>query len=64
MLWSPISIVFNVCALLNYWAGLYGEEEKAAIKAGAEQLARSTLEIAKGNQVARPNPDVLMITNG
>ena len=43
---SPISIVFTVCSVLKHWAGLYGEEDREAIRAGAEQLIKKAREMA------------------
>jgi hypothetical protein len=61
--------VFVVCDFLCYWAGLYGEEDKGKIVAGADQMMRKASELA--SQVAgmareRQAPAVgrMLLTNG
>jgi hypothetical protein len=47
---SPMVTVFATCAFLRYWAGLYNEEDKGKIVAGADQMMRKASELA--SQVA------------
>lgn len=64
-------IVFTACSFLKYWAGLYKEDEKKAIVAGADQLTKMALDVAKsgtradGSRVAEDDGVVLLrITAG
>jgi ABC-type dipeptide/oligopeptide/nickel transport system permease subunit len=44
---SPVSVIFIVCSFLNYWAGLYSEEEGMKIKMGPKQLIDKATDMAK-----------------
>jgi hypothetical protein len=66
---SPMVTVFATCAFLRYWAGLYGEENKSKIVAGANQMMRKASELA--SQVAgvardgqAPAVGRMLLTNG
>jgi hypothetical protein len=66
---SPMVTVFATCAFLCYWAGLYNEEGKGKIVAGADQMMRKASELA--SQVAGVSRDGqpsavrrLLLTNG
>jgi hypothetical protein len=43
---SPMVAAFATCAFLRYWAGLYNEEDKGKIVAGADQMMCKALELA------------------
>jgi hypothetical protein len=36
------SVIFTVCAFLKHWEGMYKDEEKSNMCAGAEQLVQKT----------------------
>ena len=38
MLKNPASIICYVCALMGYWAGLFPEMDKEALKAGVNTM--------------------------
>lgn len=67
-LMSPVTVVFTVCGFLKYWAGLYSEEERGAIVAGAEQLKDSATLVAgmvkRRATAGGPAAGILMITDG
>jgi hypothetical protein len=61
--------VFAMCAFLRYWAGLYNDEDKGKIVAGADQMMRKASELA--SQVAGVSRDRqtttvgrMLLTNG
>jgi hypothetical protein len=45
-----------MCSFLKYWSGLYKEEDKAAIEAGAEQIVQVVVKLA-GGELGRPPQD-------
>jgi hypothetical protein len=66
---SPMVTVFATCAFLRYWAGLYNEEDKSKIVAGADQMMRKASELASqvagGSRNGQTNAvGRLLITNG
>jgi hypothetical protein len=57
---SPVTIIFTVYSFLKHWAGLYGDEEKGANFAGADQLKRKASEVAGAGSSAE-NPSAARI---
>ena len=43
---SPLVTVFYMCSLLYYWAGLFGDEDGALIRGGADDLMRKASQLA------------------
>jgi hypothetical protein len=46
---SPVTIIFTVCSIFKYWAGLYQDEDKQAIHAGVDQPRKKAAELVGGN---------------
>jgi hypothetical protein len=40
-------VIFTICAFLNYWTGLYKEDDALQIKMWARQLMGKTSDLAK-----------------
>ena len=68
---SPVSIIFTVAAFLKFWAGLFKNDDKEAIIAGAEQLLEATKLMMRGGRAtddgavaSSSHSGLLMITEG
>lgn len=42
---DPISVVCYACALMKYWAGLYGEADKEALIAGGDSMLKIAIQL-------------------
>jgi len=54
MLTNPLEIISHACALLSYWAGLYGADMQASILAGVKTLLSCAHRVLAQNPSASP----------
>jgi hypothetical protein len=67
MVRSPLVTVSSVCSFLHYWAGLYGVEDGARIKSGADQMLQQAMTLHSGSPMTgtpSPRTEMVLTSNG
>lgn len=58
---SPITIICYACSLMGYWAGLFLDDDKAELIAGANTMLKITLKLV-GKKMGTKKRDLLKDT--
>jgi hypothetical protein len=67
MVRSPLVTISSVCSFLHYWAGLYGKEDGARIKSGADQMLQQAMILHSGSPMTgtpSPRMEMVLTSNG